>query len=425
MPASSPPRTSALERWARLAHRRRGRVIAVWVALLAFMVFSVARLGGGFDTAFSLPGSEAQRAIDLLEERFPARAGDIGDIVFETPAGIADPAVRARIEGTLASVATLDGIAGVDSPYSNPSLVSSDGTIARAPIRWNRMGTELTHRQLADFVAVVDAAGGAGLKVETGGRFLFEFEQPAFGSEGVGVIAAVIILLIAFGSVWAMGLPILSALFGIAGGAGLVALLTNIFAFPDFTTQFIAMIGIGVGIDYSLLVVTRFREGIHGGKSVEESIVLAVTTAGRAVIFAGVVVAIAFFGLWAMGLPFIAALGTGTALSVMVAVLVSLTLMPSLLSFIGLRIDKWKVPFLHSTEGIDVSSGWYRMAKAIQRRPWPYAIGAIILLGTPLVGIMASLVRSMAGMLDRRMASGCMVTTGSRCASWPDIRCGV
>ncbi len=350
--------------------------------ILAFMVFSVARLNGGFDTAFSLPGSEAQRAIDLLEERFPARAGDIGDVVFEAPAGIADPAVKVRVEALLARVAELDGIVSVDSPYANPALVNADGTIARAPIYWDRPGTELTHRQLADFVAVVDSGAGDGLRVETGGRFLFEFEQPAFGSEGIGVIAAVIILLIAFGSVWAMGLPILSALFGIASGAGIVALLTNVFAFPDFTTQFIAMIGIGVGIDYSLLVVTRFREGIHTGRNVEESVVLAVTTAGRSVIFAGIVVAIAFFGLWAMGLPFIAALGTGTAISVVAAVLVSLTLMPSLLSLVGLRIDRLRVPFLHSTEGVDVTSGWYRMAKAIQRRPVPYAVAAVALLLT-------------------------------------------
>lgn len=386
----SPHQPSVLDRWARLAHRRRGRVILAWVLLLAFLVFAVARLGQGFETAFSLPGSESQRAIDVLKQKFPARAGDIGDIVFEAPAGIADPAIQQRIDALLAEVKEIDGVAGADSPYSNPSFINKDGTIARAPIRWNEQSSQLSTSELDPFVKAVDAAGGNGLRVETGGRFLWNYEQPAFGSEGVGVLAAIVILLIAFGSVWAMGLPVLAALFGIAGGAGVVALLTNFFAFPDFTTQFIAMIGIGVGIDYSLLVVTRFREGIHRGLDVEESVALAVTTAGRSVLFAGIVVAIAFFGLWAMGIPFIAALGTGTAIGVAVAVLVSLTLMPALLSLVGYRIDKWKVPFLHSTEGVDVNSGWYRMAKGIQRRPLPYAAGAVVLLlalGAPVLAM--------------------------------------
>jgi RND superfamily putative drug exporter len=157
-------------------------------------------------------------------------------------------------------------------------------------------------------------------------------------------------------------------------------LLARLWSFPDFTAQFTAMIGIGVGIDYSLLVVTRFREGLHTGRSVEDSVALAVTTAGRSVIFAGVVVVIAFFGLFAMGLPFLALAGVGAAIVVATAVIVALTLMPALLSVVGARVDRWRVPLLHSSEGIDPKSRWYRLAVAIQRHPVPWAVGATALL---------------------------------------------
>ncbi len=383
-------RPSIFERWARLAHRRRGRILIAWVVLIAGLVYADTQFAGEFDGAFQLPGSESQRAIDLLQEEFPARAGDTLDLVFEAPGGIAQPAVQARIEKLLAEVKQAPGVTGIESPFDAPSYISKDGTIARAVVQFDKQADDIPVSQLGTIVKAADAAAGDGLRIETGGYALFAYEQPAFGSEGLGILAAILILFFAFGSLFAVGLPIVAALFGIGMGAGIVALLARFVGFPDFTTQFMAMIGIGVGIDYSLLVVTRFREGLHTGKSVEDSVVLAVTTAGRAVIFAGIVVAIAFFGLYAMGLPPIAALGMGSAIVVAAAVLVAITMMPALLSLIGTRIDKWRLPFLHSTEGVDRNSGWFRLASAIQRRPLPYVIVAVaflLLIASPVLAL--------------------------------------
>lgn len=371
---------SGLERWARFAHRRRGLVILAWFIAFAGLVTLATVGGASFQSNFTLPGSESQRGIDLLEARFPQRAGDISDLVFEAPNGFDDPAVEARIRTLTDDISKLQSVVAVESPYDRADYIGEGRTIARGVVRWEVQAPDVPIEHIEAYIAVVDAANGDGLRVETGGRVVQLSEQEEFGSEALGLMAAVVILFIAFGSVVAMGLPIAAALFGIGVGTALVALLANFMGFPDFTTQFVAMIGIGVGIDYSLLVVTRFREGLHRGGSVEDSVATAVATAGRSVVFAGTVVAIAFLGLIAMGLPAIGYLGIGSAVIVLVAVLVSIGLMPALLSLVGHRVDSLKVPFLHQTEGVDRSSMWYRWSRRIQGRPLPYAAGAAMLL---------------------------------------------
>ncbi len=336
--------------------------------------------GGKFISEFKNPGSESQRAQDLLKDRFPARSGEDADLVFETSAGISSPAAKVKIDGLLAEVAAIPGVVGVESPYDSPGSISQDGTIARAVVHWSTLGFDVNPSSFKQFTGAVDKADGAELRVEAGGAVVWANQDQAFGSEGLGFLAAVLILLIAFGSVVAMGLPLSAAIFGLITGFALIAFGANIWKLPSFSPQFAAMIGLGVGIDYSLLVVTRFREGLHTGKNVEDSVVLAVTTAGRSVIFAGIVVSISFLGLFVVGLPFVAALGAAGAVVVLTSVLVAMTLMPALLSLAGKRIDRWRVPFLHSTEGVDVNSGWYRLSKQIQRRPLVYFIGAAVLL---------------------------------------------
>ncbi|MCC7365776.1 MAG: MMPL family transporter [Dehalococcoidia bacterium] len=372
---------SWLERWARFSHRNRGKVILGWVLVLAALVGLAQAFGGEYENSVSLPGSETQEGMDILQASFPARAGDSADLVFQSEAGLADASIRQRIEQLLADVATIPGVVGVESPYETPGAINQDGTIGRAAVRWESLSMDTPKGDIESMLEKIDAAEGEGLRIEAGGDIVAQAEFPEFGSEGLGLIAAVIILFIAFGSVVAMGLPIGAALFGLGAGTMLVALATRFMTFPDWTAQFMAMIGIGVGIDYSLLVVTRFREGLHSGRSVEDSVALAVTTSGRAVMFAGVVVAIAFFGLYAMGLPFIAAVGTGGAIVVACAVIVAITLMPAFLSLVGHRVDSWRVPFLHSTEGVDEKSGWYRFSSAIQKQPLPwFAVGVVSLL---------------------------------------------
>jgi len=379
-PEPGPARRPGLERWARFAHRRRGFVIASWIGILIGVSILSAQFGGAFATDFELPGSETQKAADLLADRFPARSGDTADIVYRAEAGVDDPAIKARIEQLFAEVSQLPGVVGVESPYTSPGQISQDGTIARATVYWNEVATSIPLETSKKFVSLVDAANGEGLVVETGGNVVIQAEGIHFGSEILGLGAAIIILFVAFGSVVAAGLPIGAAIFGLGAGFGVIGLAATILPFPEFAPQFAAMIGIGVGIDYSLLVVTRFREGLHAGKSVEDSIALAVTTAGRSVVFAGIVVAIAFLGLFAMGIPFIAAMGVTGALVVIMAAIVSITLMPAILSLAGHRVDSLRVPFLHSTEGVDANSFWYRWSEKIQKRPLPYFLGATALL---------------------------------------------
>ncbi|MDP9238898.1 MAG: MMPL family transporter [Chloroflexota bacterium] len=376
----APERQGVLERWARFSHRHHWKVIGAWIVLLAAIVAGNFFFGGTFVSEFRVPGSEAQAAQDLLQSRFPARSGDSAELVFEAPAGVTGDTARARIQSILDQVVKVPGVVSIDSPFDQPRLVSKDGTIARAEVQWSTRATKVSGSSLHQFLKIADSSSGDGVRVEAGGRVVAQNEQPAFGSEMLGLLAAVLILLIAFGSVIAMGLPLVAAAFGLGAGFSAIGLATNFANFPSFSPSFAAMIGLGVGIDYSLLIVTRFCEGLHSGKDVEESIVLALTTSGRAVIFAGMVVSVAFLGLFLMGLPFVAALGTAGALIVVFAVLVATTLMPAALSLAGRSVDRWRIPFLHSTEGVDPKSSWYRLSAAIQRRPLPCFLGAAVLL---------------------------------------------
>jgi RND superfamily putative drug exporter len=378
---------TGLERWARWTYRRRWLVLAAWVVILAVAGGLANQFGGAFQTEFKLPGSESQRANDLLKERFPAQAGGEADIVFEVPTGI--EGARADIEAVLYQVESdLPDVAAVESPFERPGYISPDGTIARAVVRFTFDADKVPHETAKQLIALTEAASRPGFTVEPGGRVVQFNEQAEFGSEVYGLIAAVFILLIAFGSVAAMGVPIGAALFGLGTGLAVITLAARWVGFPSFSSQFAAMIGIGVGIDYSLLVVTRFREAIHAGKSVEEGIVEAVTTSGRSVIFAGVVVAIAFLGLFVMGLPFVATLATAGAVVVLVAVAIASSLTPALLSVIGKRVDSLRVPFLHQSEGVDPRSPWFRLSRVIQRHPWPFAIvagGILVAASLPIL----------------------------------------
>ncbi len=389
-PRPSPPRAGALERWARFSHRHRWQVVGAWVLILGGLFAANFMFGGTYVSEFKVPGAESQTASDLLKAHFPARFGDTADLVFEAPAGVSGASARSRIEAVIAEIARIDGVVAVTSPFAEARFVSKDGTIARSDVIWATRASDIKSSSLKQFLKIVDDANGQGLKVEAGGRVVAQNERPAFGSEVYGMLAAVFILLIAFGSVIAMGLPLGAAIFGLGAGFSTIGLATNLASFLAFSPQFAAMIGIGVGIDYSLLIVTRFREGLHAGKSVEESVVLAVTTSGRAVIFAGMVVAVAFLGLFLMGLPFVAALGTAGAIVVVFAVLVGLTLTPATLSLAGRRVDSLRLPFLHSTEGVDQKSTWYRFSEAIQRHPLPYFLVtafALLVLAAPALSM--------------------------------------
>jgi RND superfamily putative drug exporter len=223
-------------------------------------------------------------------------------------------------------------------------------------------------------------AATSGLTIELAGQpFQDQFKPPA--SEGIGLLAAILILLFAFGSVLAMGLPIMVALFGIGCGFVIIKLLAHILSVPDFTTQLAAMIGLGVGIDYALFIVTRYRSSLHDGNEPEEAVVESLSTAGRAVLFAGLTVVVSLLGMFLMGLAFVRGMAVGASATVLMTMIASVTLLPAVLGFAGHNIDKFGLPHRKVKPGSHRQTFWYRWSRVVQRRPWPaFVFGLVVLL---------------------------------------------
>jgi putative drug exporter of the RND superfamily len=366
---------------AQFCYDRRRFVAIAWILLLVGLFALSGAVGGENKTEFALPGSESQEAIDLLEERgVTERTGFQGQIVFRADQGVNDPAVRRTIEDFFARVGeTLDG-EQIVSPYDaqNAHQISRDGTIAYAEVNLSDRDNE---QYVADGKAVRalrEQIDHPGLQVELGGDIFVE--EIEFSSEFIGLIAAVIILLIAFGSLLAMGLPIVTALFGVGCGFAIIAIMTRFMAVPEFTSSTAAMIGIGVGIDYALIIVTRYRQGLHDGLTPREATTLALDTSGRAVVFAGLTVVISLLGIFLMNLDFMRAIAVGAVSAVAMTMLASITLLPALLGFTGRNIDRLGLPHRARAEGNGTRSFWYRWSRVIQTHPWPALVVSVAVL---------------------------------------------
>jgi RND superfamily putative drug exporter len=379
-----------LERLARFSYRRRWIVLGLWVtALLGFSVLSSVA-GGDYSQNFSLPGADSQAAYDLLSERFPEHAGETADIVFTAPGGVDDPAVASTMEGLFDELLAVDHVIGVDSPYAEGAQqISPDGTIAFAKVRFESLDGESVPLEVGqEILRLADEAETGEVTIEPGGSVIqfAEFEEPG-GAEAIGLLAAVIILLITFGSVLAMGLPIMMALFGISIGLALVFLMANFLSVPDFTPQLASMIGIGVGIDYALFIVTRFRQQLHDGVEPEIATIVAIKTAGKAVLFAGTTVVISLLGMLLMGFDFVEGVAVGGAAAVAVTMLASVTLLPAMLGFVRQRIDRFRLPWFRKEPKAFEQTVPYRWSRTVQRRPLPVTIvgfAVLILLTVPV-----------------------------------------
>ncbi len=370
-----------LKRLARTCYRRRWRVLAAWVVFLVAVSILSSAAGGVFRNEFSLSGSESKQAQELLKERgFGDRAGFSGQIVFATDRGVDDPNVRQTMEQLFARIERTVPRTQVVSPYSPAGgrQISDNGRIAYGEVNFADR-SDAAFQDAADKVkAEAEAVKAPGVRIELGGQLFGDQEMPA--SEAIGVLAAIIVLLIAFGSVLAAGLPILTALFGIGTGIALVTLTANGLTMPDFTTQAVAMIGIGVGIDYALLIVTRYRQALRDGHQPESAVALAADTAGRSVVFAGTTVVIAVLGMLLINVPAVRGLAVGIALGVLMTMLAASTLLPAVLGFVGHNIDKLGLRHKKRAEGEVRQSFWYRWSRVLQRRPWPPAITGVIIL---------------------------------------------
>jgi RND superfamily putative drug exporter len=332
-----------LKRLAEVCFRRRRRVLLVWILGIVVLGAVLGAVGSGYRSDFTLPDVESKRGIDILDDRFGGEgAGQVGNIVFEADNGVDDPDVRRVMEPFLAEVAEIDGVQSLDSPYApgNEDQIASRGDEAgRIAFAEFEAPSDATFEET---VAIGDDIRAAmptmeGLRIELGGSAFAEFEVPS--SEALGIGFAIVILIIAFGSVLAMGLPIGVALAGIVSGTTIIGILSQVVDMPDFTSTIGIMIGLGVGIDYALFIVTRFRENLHKGHGIEQSTLIAMNTAGRAVVFAGSTVVISLLGLLVMQLGFISGMAIGMAVVVALTLLASLTLLPALLGFAGERIE--------------------------------------------------------------------------------------
>ena len=449
--------------------RRRGTVVIAWILVLVIGGGLSGAIGSDFSTELSLPNVESKQGFDILEQQMGgAGTGLEGTIVMRSEQGFDDPTVRTALEQFLAEVGDRDDVT-VTSPFAtgqsdpNSPLVqwlvagtggdpsqlaelsggterisfsgADAGTIAYATVEIPD-GTDLVAAQEQGAEITESAPSIDGVQFEYGGDVFQEFETPE--SELLGLAFAIVILIVAFGSVLAMGLPIGVALAGIGVGSISLMLISNFFQMPDFATTLGVMIGLGVGIDYALFIVTRYREQLHAGHSVEESIAMAIDTSGRAVTFAGITVVISLLGMLLMGVAFVSGLGVGAATVVTVTMIASLTLLPALLGYAGTRVEttRWRglvaaglVSLALFALGLNLSptlvalplavlavtvlivgsflpglkkavvhkpprplreTSAYRWSRFVQSRPWPLAIGAVallLILASPLFGI--------------------------------------
>ncbi len=371
-----------MERWSVFVGEHPWRVIFLWIVAVVLAVLAVRSWGGSLTDSFTVPGTESQEAFDLLVERYPVRSGSELLAVFHTPEGsIRNPSVQTAMSQFAREAQVVEEVALVNLPHERPGNVSPDGRTAIVRVVFDKQANKLEADNIGAVIEIGETYRADRLQIDFGGEPVREYEtEPPGTAELVGLLAALLILLIGFGSIFAAGMPIVSALVGL--GLGTVGILLAA-AYLDISTvapTFGAMLGIGVGIDYALFVIARFREQLATGIEPREAARAAVTTAGRAVAFAGSIVVVALLGLFAIGIPLIANLGLAAALVVLLEMLVAISLLPAMLVLIGRRIDRFSIPRLRYTAGGE-HGRWYRFSRRIERRPWLYLfITAVVLI---------------------------------------------
>ena len=380
--------TRFLARLADLAYRRRGRMVLAWIAAAVVIIGVGSSLAGEYQADYDTPGSESKAAADLTEARFDGYSGQEIYVVWKDQRGAQDPAVKQRLDKFFAEATKVDN---VEDP--TPVRVSDDGKIGSTTLPLTVPGWEVEKEDGEKLIAAAEANDGDGLEIKLGGDPIYAAQEAA-SPEGLGFLGATIVLLIAFGSVVAAGLPLLIALVGLGiSSGGLILLLANVVDVPDWTTAVTGLIGIGVGIDYALLVLTRFRSALKQGKDRHDAVVEAVTTAGRSVMIAGATVVIAVLGLALTGLPYMYGVALSASFAVLVVMIAAISLLPALLAYLGPNVDRLRLPILgrrlDKPEG-DSHSPAARWSHMVQRRPWIFAIAAtalLLALAAPALGM--------------------------------------
>ncbi|MGW8767348.1 MMPL family transporter [Streptomyces sp. NPDC055815] len=399
MAIETAPTGGALAALGRFCFRRRRLVLLIWIIGVTAVAFAGFGYGAAPDDDFSGGDSQSARAQQLMEKHFPKEQGDRLTLAIKADKGIDDPAARQRIEKAIADLAASPVTGPVTSPYQDKSLVTKDRRIARTTIPLS--AKEVEKSEVKPLVDTVKKASDDGVTLALGGYMAEKAETPPQGpAESVGLLAAAVILFIAFGSLVAMGLPLVTAGLAIVGGLALMKLVGHLVPAPNFALTFGAMIGLGVGIDYALFIVTRYKDGLGDGDDPESATVKAIATAGHAVLFAGTTVVIALMGLLVMGQRLMTGLAVATSITVLVTMIAALTLLPAFLGFTGHRINSLRLPRRASRRNRcgDAPSRQRRTlaerwAGVVQRRPLVAALGAggiLLVLAAPTLSMRLS-----------------------------------
>jgi len=369
--------------------RHRAFVVVIWLVILVAVTGASRAVGSTYSSNFSLPNTPSAHAAALLRHEAPSLSGDTEEVVLATHRGLSveAPSVRTRFTHTLDELSKLPGATRVVSPYSSAghAQVSRDGRIAFATLTFDRLAKAIPTSESLRMVRIARGADGPGVTVAVAGQVAEQSNPQSIGGSAFGIVFAGVVLLLVFGSVFAMVLPLISALASLGTAVGLIALLSHLLLMPNFSTELVLLIGLGVGVDYALFIVTRHRQGLIAGKDVGTAIVDAVDTSGRAVLFAGVIVCVALLGMAALGISILDGLAVAAALGVALTMVTALTLLPALLSFIGPRVMSTRQKRELAERGPRiVGTGtvgfWPRWAHFIRRHPLLPALAALVVV---------------------------------------------
>jgi uncharacterized membrane protein YdfJ with MMPL/SSD domain len=404
--SAAAPRTGALGLIGRTCYRHRVVTLFAWIVVVACLITLWMRFGAAADDSFG--GQDPGQA--LLDAHFHRQSGDTLTLAISSSAAIDSPAVRARITSALVPFERAPGVTSVTSPLQAPGQISANQHVAFATVQFAEPGSKISNSEAVALMHDATAASGHGVTFSLGGDVVDLAETPYGGpTEGIGIMAAAIVLLIAFGSLLAMGLPIVTAVFGIGAGLSLIALIGHVFPAPSFSPIVASMIGLGVGVDYALFIVTRFREALRSGASPQDAVVVTMSTAGRSVLTAGCTVAIGMLGLLVLRQQLMNGVAIAAAVTVGATVLGSLTLLPALLGFTGtrlarrsrIRMPRFAAALSRRGRTATAPTGLEprvpaaeRWAAVVQRRPVIAAVGSavvIVLLALPALGMKLSM----------------------------------
>jgi RND superfamily putative drug exporter len=391
-------------RMARWCFQHRRRVVAGWLLALAACVAVSARAGSSFNTDLSLPNTDSQAAVNLLTANFAAASGEGDQVVIQTTHGatVTSPAVRTAVSAALTKVEKVPGVASVASPYAaagssvsaGSAQISRDGTVAFARVTWDTLAAKVSKADAQNLITAAQSANGPDIAVSLSGQSITNVERTGLGkSVAVGVLAALVVLLLVFGgAVLASLMPLATAILALAIGASSIGLLSHAFDIASAATQLAILIGLGVGVDYGLFIISRHRTGVKAGLSYEAAATQALRTSGRTVLFAGLTVCIALLGQLTLGVGFLDGLAVSSALAVALTMATSLTFLPAMLGFLGPKVlSRRERKALTSdeprTEAIGFSARWARLVEAHKGVVATAGLLAIVGLALPIGGL--------------------------------------